>query len=250
MFDRVTAIFIWFGALFHTNHGILFDVCRKAVCAWETICAKNVSCVYICTMFTEQQGKWLKRVEEMFFRYGIKSVTMDDVSRELGISKKTLYQFVENKNDLVLKVIERHIEEEKTNSACMSDDAADALEEMFNVIKHVNEEMGQMKSNIVYDMQKYHREAWEKVQEYQHGFLYSIVRQNLERGIREGLYRDNFDIDVVAKIHVAESIMLFDETLFPRANYPPGALFREFLLYYLHGIVSEKGLQKLKAKLS
>ena len=201
-------------------------------------------------MFTEQQDKWLKRVEEMFFTYGIKSITMDDVARELGISKKTLYQFVENKNDLVVKVVERHIDEDKKNNACLHDTSGDALDEMFGVMKHVNEEISQIKSNIVFDLQKYHRDAWEKMQEYQRGYLQSIVHDNLERGIREGLYRDDFNLDVVAKIHVAESFMIFDESWFPRGQYPLEALFREFLLYYLHGIVSEKGLKKLKTKSS
>ncbi|MBP6826315.1 MAG: TetR/AcrR family transcriptional regulator [Saprospiraceae bacterium] len=201
-------------------------------------------------MFTEQQEKWLARVEGMFFNYGIKGLTMDDVARELGISKKTLYQFVENKNDLVLKVVERHIEADKKNNACIHEIAGDALDEMFAVIKHVNEEISRIKSNIVYEMQKYHHEAWEKMQEYQRGYLHSVVRDNLERGISEGLYRENFNIDVVAKIHVAESFMVFDESWFPRNQYPLEALFREFLLYYLHGIVSEKGLLKLKTKLS
>ncbi len=201
-------------------------------------------------MFTEQQEKWLKRVEEMFFSYGIKSITMDDVARELGISKKTLYQFVENKNDLVVKVVERHIEVDKTNNACLHRESGDALDEMFGVMKHVNEEISQVKSNIVFDLQKYHRDAWDKMQEYQRGYLHSIVRENLVRGIQEGLYRDDFNVDVVAKIHVAESFMIFDESWFPRGQYPLEALFREFLLYYLHGIVSEKGLKKLQAKSS
>ena len=201
-------------------------------------------------MFTEQQEKWLKRVEEMFFTYGIKSITMDDVARDLGISKKTLYQFVENKNDLVVKVVERHIEADKKNNECLHMEGGDALDEMFGLMKHVNEEMAQIKSNIVFDMQKYHRDAWEKMQEYQRGYLHSIVRDNLERGVREGLYRSDFNVDVVAKMHVAESFMIFDESWFPRGQYPLDLLFREFLLYYLHGIVSDKGLQKLKAKSS
>ncbi len=201
-------------------------------------------------MFTEQQEKWLKRVEDLFLRYGIKSITMDDVSRELGISKKTLYQFVDSKDDLVNKVLERHIEAEKSQCGQLFHAAGNAVEEMFLVMEANAIQLQQMKSNIVFDLQKYHREAWEKIEAFQRGFLYDIVYANLERGIREGLYRPDFDVDVVAKLHIAMSFHLFDETYFPHQTYPKETLFREFLLHYLYGIVSDKGLQLLKAKLS
>jgi len=201
-------------------------------------------------MFSEQQEKWLKRVEDLFLRYGIKSLTMDDVARELGISKKNLYLFVDNKDDLVNKVLEQHIGAEKALCGQMFAEAANAIEEMFFVMAANAQQFQQMKANIVYDLQKYHREAWEKVQDFQRGFLYSVVRANLERGVREGLYRSNFDIDIVAKLHIATTFQLFDEDLFPQLTYSKETLFREHLLHYLHGIVSEKGMQLLKAKLS
>lgn len=201
-------------------------------------------------MFSEQQDKWLKRVEDLFLRYGIKSLTMDDVARELGISKKTLYLFVDNKDDLVNKMLERHISEEKAVCGQMFAEAANAIEEMFFVMEANAQQFQQMKANIVYDLQKYHRDAWEKVQDFQRGFLYGVVRANLERGVLEGLYRSDFDIDIVAKLHIASTFQLFDEDLFPQLTYAKEKLFREHLLHYLHGIVSEKGMQLLKAKLS
>ncbi|MBL7825786.1 MAG: helix-turn-helix transcriptional regulator, partial [Saprospiraceae bacterium] len=82
-------------------------------------------------MFNEQQEKWLKRTEDLFLRVGIKSVTMDDVARELGISKKTLYTFVESKDDLVKKVLERHIMQEKRDCEVMYERAQNAIQEMF-----------------------------------------------------------------------------------------------------------------------
>ena len=113
-------------------------------------------------MLNEQQKKWTRRTAELFLRYGIKSITMDDVARELGISKKTLYQFVENKNDLVMKVMEQHIEEEKSECLQLSGKSANALEELFDVMEANTQQMQQMKSNVVYDLQKYHREVWRK----------------------------------------------------------------------------------------
>jgi AcrR family transcriptional regulator len=201
-------------------------------------------------MFTEQQIKWLKRTEELFMRYGIKSLTMDDVARELGISKKTLYQFVENKNDLVLKVIEQHIDEDVVRGECWHREAKNAVEEILLVIQHAHSDFARIKSNVIYDLQRYHRDAWERMQEYQRGFMHRMVRENIERGRVEGLYRSDFDVDVIARLHVAESFILFDEAWFPRPPYSLEVLFREYMWYYLHGILSEKGRQFLKEKQS
>lgn len=201
-------------------------------------------------MFTEQQEKWLRRIAELFMRLGIKSLTMDDVARELGISKKTLYQFVESKDDLVNKVIESHLTEECARSEEVAKMAKDALDEMLIVIRENIGDMQRMKANIIFELQKYHRDAWEQVQEYQRGFLYKVVRDNLERGIREGYYRDDFDVDIVAKLHLAQSFAIFDETWFPKPPYSGETLFKEAIMLYLQSVLSEKGRQALKAKIS
>lgn len=201
-------------------------------------------------MFTEQQEKWLRRITDLFMRLGIKSLTMDDVARELGISKKTLYQFVENKDDLVKKAIELHLTEECGRSEQMTQQADDALDELLLVIRANVDEMRQMKSNIVFELQKYHRDAWDMIQEYQRGYMFNIVKDNLERGIREGLYRDDLDVDITAKLHLVQSFAIFDETWFPKPPYSGDVLFREAMMLYLQSILSEKGRQALKAKLT
>lgn len=209
---------------------------------------KNVSSVYLCAMFTEQQEKWLQRVADLFMRYGIRALTMDDVARELGISKKTLYQFVESKDDLVNKVMEIHLTVECSRAEVVAIESSDALDEMLLVIRENLGDMQRMKSNIVFELQKYHREAWEKIQSYQRGFLYNVVRKNLERGISEGLYRDDFDADIVSKLHLAQTFAIFDEAWFPKPPYNSVTLFREAIMHYLHGVLSEKGRQELQKR--
>lgn len=201
-------------------------------------------------MISEQQEKWLKRVEDLFLRYGMKSLTMDDVARELGISKKTLYQFVDSKDDLVLKVMERHIQEDCSQADALRAESSDALDEILKVIHYNSIDLGRMKSNIVFEMQRYYPVAWEKMESFTWGFMYKIVVDNLNWGIRDGLYRSDFDADIVARLHMAAMLQLFDERIFPKPPYSLEKLFKEFMQHYLFGIVSEKGLQILKAKLS
>jgi TetR/AcrR family transcriptional regulator, cholesterol catabolism regulator len=197
-----------------------------------------------------QESVWLERVEALFFRYGIKSLTMDDVASELGISKKTLYQMVESKDDLVMKVLRHHTSREKSQCLNLASQASNAIEEIFIVLDTNSQEMSQMKTNVVNDLQKYHREGWLLIRNFHYDFVYKVIRENMVRGRKEGLYRENFDIDILAKLHLATAFNLFDEQLFPDGSTPRVILFKEYMLHFLHGIVSPKGLNYLKKKIS
>ena len=199
---------------------------------------------------TGLESTWLERVEALFFRYGIKSLTMDDVAGELGISKKTLYQMVESKDDLVMKVLQHHTSREKSQCLNMASEASNAIEEILIVLDSNSQEMAQMKTNVINDLQKYHREGWLLIRNFHFDFVYKIIRENMMRGRKEGLYRENFDIDILAKLHLATAFNLFDEQIFPDGSTPRNVLFKEYMLHFLHGIISPKGLTYLKKKIS
>lgn len=200
-------------------------------------------------MFTEQQDRWLKRVEELFFKLGIKSITMDDVARELGISKKTLYAFVESKDDLVSKVMDRHMANQCKGDEALHAAATDAVDEMVRLIKQIMADLSQMKPNMVYEMQKYHRDVWERINDFQQTYILNLARQNLEWGRRENLYRLDFDIEIAARFYIAGAMAIFDEQYFPKPPYTFDGLFKEYITNYLHSIVSEKGRKVLNEKL-
>jgi TetR/AcrR family transcriptional regulator, cholesterol catabolism regulator len=199
---------------------------------------------------TLQETGWLDRVESLFMRFGIKSITMDDVAADLGISKKTLYQMVESKDDLVIKVLEHHISREKTDCLNLASKATNAIDEIFILLDSNSQEIAQMKTNIINDLQKYHRQAWDLIQKFHFDFVFKVFRENLQRGRKEGLYREDFDIDILAKLHLATAFNLFDPQLFPDDAVSKVTVFQEYMLHYLHGIVSPKGLTYLKKKLS
>jgi AcrR family transcriptional regulator len=242
-------LFVLFDGTFQGAFGILFDVGRKrGGNAGNDFAIKRFQS-YLWAMFTEQQEKWLKRVEELFFKLGIKSITMDDVARELGISKKTLYAFVESKDDLVSKVMDRHITAQCSIDELVHAASTDAVDEMVRVIRQIMAEVGQMKPNVVHEMQKYHREVWERVNDFQQGYILNMARQNMEWGRRDGLYRTDFDIEIAARFYIAGAMSIFDERYFPKPPYSFDSLFKEFIINYLYSIVSEKGAKVLKEKL-
>lgn len=196
-----------------------------------------------------QEAKFYDRVEDLFKRYGIKSLTMDAVASDLGISKKTLYQWVSSKDDLVVKVLSHHIQKEKAVCIDRMTEASNALEEVLILLETNSQRLTQMKTNMVYDLQKFHPDGWELVHKFNFDFVLKIIRENIERGRREGLYRDDFDIEVISRMHLAMARSIYDLTIFPEEMMSRVQLFREYILHYLRGIVSENGMKYLQQKL-
>jgi TetR/AcrR family transcriptional regulator, cholesterol catabolism regulator len=195
-------------------------------------------------MTADTKNNILLRSEALFFRYGVKSVTMDDIARELAISKKTLYQYFENKNDLIAQMLEAHdtVDEQVINQ-CFAE-ATDAVDELVKIGQHVMGEIGKMMSNhsVLYDLQKYHREVWEKMETKMMSRTYEGIKHNIERGIQEGLYRTDVDADIIAKLYVGKMFFIIDEDNFPNKQYNKWHVFIQNWIYHVHGIGTPKGI--------
>lgn len=188
----------------------------------------------------------LSKSKDLFMRYGLKSVTMDDLARQLGISKKTLYQYIQNKADLVAQVIALQTEEEVTAIADIQAKAQNALEEMLNIAKYVVQMLRSVSPTAMYDLQKYYRKSWKEVEDLHRKYIYEVIKNNLEKGIQQGIYRKELNVDIVAKFYVGKSLLVVDEDFFPLKEYGKDILFKEFFQYHIHGIASPKGLELLE----
>lgn len=193
--------------------------------------------------------KILEKAQELFMKYGIKSVSMDDISRHLGMSKKTLYQLVDNKGDLIEKVIQLHLEKEKTDITAICKQSKDSIHEMLLIARRVSKNLRDTNPSTVYDLQKYYTEAWLLMQSLHEEYVYDIIKRNIEKGIDDGIYRDNIKPDIIAKFYVGKSFILVDEKVFPMTQYKREELLMEFYSYHIHGIASQKGLELLEKHL-
>lgn len=183
-------------------------------------------------------------------RYGIKSITMDDIARDMGISKKTLYQYVENKTGLIEQIFEQHIEEEKKVIECIRQNAADAIDEILGIARYVVGKLRELSPTVAYDLQKYYCNTWKQMEALHQRHVYAIIKENLERGIRQGVYRSNLNPDIIAKLYVGKTSLVADEEMFPVREYNIQQLYWEYINYHIRGIASAEGqrlLEKYKA---
>jgi AcrR family transcriptional regulator len=191
-----------------------------------------------------------QRAFALFLRYGIKSVTMDDIARELAMSKKTLYQFFENKNDLLTQIMKMEEEHDRVCTEHIAATTENAIDEVMGYARHGMEEMAKTMSahSAIYDLQKYYREIWDNMEKRMNDRIYTATKTNIERGIREGLYRPEVDADVIAKLYVSKLMSLIDDSVFPFDQYHRQRLFKSYLDYHIHGIATPEGLALMEEK--
>lgn len=163
----------------------------------------------------EIQERIRHKADELFRRYGIRSVTMDEIATQLGMSKKTIYQYYTDKDQLVDAVAVDEIQ--FSQECCTRDSAAaeNAIEEIFKVMEFVEVMFRNMNPSMLHDLEKYHPGGYRKFLEHKNKFLYEMVKKNIERGIKEELYRPEIDIEIMARYRLESMMLAFNTELFP-----------------------------------
>lgn len=182
-------------------------------------------------------------------KYGIKSITMDDVAKELGISKKTLYQYVTDKDDLVGKFIDNEIvTRQKKISKCFGS-GFNAIEELFEISLFMNKMIHDQNPATEYDLKKYYPQHFQKTLKARREGVYSYILGNLEKGVEEGLYRKEMNKEVIAKLYLWRTENVNFEELFTIEEFTSIKLFIELLTYHIRGIATDKGIKVLDKKI-
>lgn len=181
--------------------------------------------------------------------YGIKSITMDDVSRELGVSKKTLYQFVTDKDDLVGKFIDNEIAIRQEEICKCFRTGLNAIDELFEISIFMNKIMRNQNPATEYDLKKYYPEHYQKIVKTRREGIYSYILTNLNNGKKEGLYRDDLNNEIIAKLYLSRSESIHISDLFTIEEYTSHDLFMELIKYHVRGIATQKGISVLEQKI-
>jgi len=191
----------------------------------------------------ETASKILETAEKLFKKYGIRSVTMDDIAREISISKKTIYQAFKDKNEIVKSVIERLIERESRDVQEIADNAKDAIEATLKLADYITTYHSDLNPAFMYDIEKYYPEACLIHKKYIENKVFHYVKSNMNRGVKEGLYIAECNYDILARLQISQIIMIFNEDLFPLKEYSLVEVHLETIGHFLRGILTKKGFE-------
>lgn len=194
---------------------------------------------------TDTKDRILLGAQQLFMRRGIKSVSMDDITAALGISKKTLYKWFETKDHLLQAVLSGHLMHSRGDCQRMATESDNAVHEIVLMMKWTKQEHADVHPGIFLEMRKYHAAAYELWQRHKFDFILAQIEQNLRRGIAEGLYRAEIDVAVLARLHLGAIDVAMDPELFPARQFQTGRVMQVTDEAFLRSVVTPAGLEKL-----
>jgi len=182
-----------------------------------------------------------------FMQYGFRNVSMDDIASNLGMSKKTLYQHFTEKEELVAAALEFDIENNQKDCVRSTNTSNNAIAEVYDIIRVVAEQLRDMNPMVLFEMQKFHPKAFKRFQQHKDEFILKMIHQNLLRGIAEGLYREDINIEVLAKFRLESMMLIFNPEIFPFSkSYPLMDLMMIIGEHFLFGISTNKGYKLIQ----
>jgi TetR/AcrR family transcriptional regulator, cholesterol catabolism regulator len=183
--------------------------------------------------------------EELFLTAGIKSVTMDDIAKHLGMSKKTIYQFFKDKNELVIALVKKKLQDDEDQMCAIISKSGNVIEEMINMMKCSEEIFSRINPIVIHDMQKYHPDAWKQFQNFKSDVLIHTLEELLTKGIKQGYIRPDIDVKILARMRVSQVELGFNSSIFPVAEFSTWKVQYQFLEHFNYGICTLKGYKLL-----
>lgn len=189
----------------------------------------------------EMKDRIQQKANDLFRRYGVKSITMDEIAAQLGVSKKTIYQYFSDKDELVEVIVKQTIEFAQQTCENNRNNSKDAIDELFQAMDFVQQIFSGMNPAMMYDLERFHPQSYRIFLDYKNKFLFDIIKSNLKRGIAEELYRPEINIDIIAKFRLEAMMIAFNQDVYPASKFNLVDLHTTIIEHFLFGVASLKG---------
>jgi len=190
----------------------------------------------------------LERVRELFFKYGVRSVSIDDICRDLGYSKKKLYEFVASKHELVEKLL--GLERQNFEVIFLQYDftGVNAIDVLLTVSKEIGEHFRDVSPSMTFDLKKYYPEIYHRHVDDRVEFVFQKIQVNLTKGISQGMYRTDLSVELVARLYIRRLMDLHNPEFFPSEKFSFRTIYDVMIDNFIRGIATEKGLAYYESK--
>ena len=187
----------------------------------------------------------IKKANDLFLNFGFKSVTMDDLASEMGISKKTIYTHFQNKTKLVEATTNHTFCAISDGIDRILDERREPIEELFAIKAFVMDHLKNEKASPQYQLQKYYPKLYAILKKRQFEVMQECVLENLHRGISSGVYRDSIEVEFISRMYFTGMSSIKDQDMFPIRQFPVADLLQNYLEYHIRGIATDKGIKIL-----
>lgn len=190
----------------------------------------------------------LERTVELFYEYGIRNLNMDDISRNLKISKKTLYQYVKNKEDLIEKLFQYDELKWDREFAQIKGDQLNAIEILLKASLLVSEEMSRMDPKLKFELRKYYQPIFDKFMETRLTYIFNQLKRNIEKGKMEGLYREDVNEELVASLYVRNLVDMHNKDYCFVENITFEQIFETMFENHIRAISTPEGISHFEKR--
>ena len=192
------------------------------------------------------ENRILFKARDLMLRNGVKHVTMDDIANQLGMSKKTIYQFYKDKDALVMAVVNFELEEQSSKCQRTQDTADNAVHEMFMLLEDIQQMFKNMNPMTMNEIAKYYPEAFARIQNHKDEFMHQIIKTNLIKGIEQGVYRKEIDPEILSIYRLETSFVPFNPQLYPFSKFDIGKVTIQIIENFIYGVMSLKGIELME----
>jgi AcrR family transcriptional regulator len=187
----------------------------------------------------------LQGASELFMKYGVKSITMDEIARHLSVSKKTIYQHFADKDELVITFTRVVLQQQQAEICSLDDQNLDVMEGLFGLSEFMRTKVCNINQSLLFDLKKYFPAAWKIFTDHKRNFLKNHIKNFITRGVKEGYFRSNVDIEIISRMRMEQVEMCFNQEIFPVEEFGMSAIHMQLFEHFVYGICTLKGHEKL-----
>ena len=184
--------------------------------------------------------------EMLFFRYGVRRVTMDDVAKALGMSKKTLYQYYSDKDELVAEATQAHLDRERIEFDKIFRNSENSIKSLFLISQCMRKSLSEINPSVLFDLKRFYPKSWEYWTEFKDQYIFKSIVENIKKGIEEEYFRPEVNAEILANLRVMEIQILFDRESFPSEKFNFMEVQMQLFNHFVYGITTEKGRKLYK----
>lgn len=191
----------------------------------------------------EVRDRIVEEGTKQFFQYGIRNVTMDDIAVSLGMSKRTVYEIFKDKGELVETCINNLTIKEDKKVLEVVNQSANVIEATFVFMREGINAMNSINPVFFKDLQKLYPLLWKRIDAELKTKRRSLSARFLKKGIQEGLFRKDLNVEIISKLFHEQMNLLVDESIFPRDKYDHREIFQSMMINFTRGISTSKGIE-------
>lgn len=192
------------------------------------------------------QDRILLKARDLMFQTGLRQVTMDDLATQLGISKKTIYQYFKDKDDLVKAVVGFELKSHQLMCQNCESNADNAVHEMFLTMETMKEMAKTMNPGTLMELEKYFPSAFDIIKKHKEEFFLSLIKQNIDKGIAQGFYRDDLNVAIISKYRLETIFIPFNLNAFPLSKFDPTTVHVQLMEHFVYGLMTVKGYELMQ----